>query len=314
MIFGESENVEEVNTPFGVIHIVLGFNEPMLVAKEIAEVLGFKDPKSALKYHLSNDDKKYADIKVGGKIRNTAVITRIGMYKLSMKSNLPVAKQFCDWVANVLVQIADHGSYTIGDLPQDQFANAILNPDMNSSGEYISEEDAYENANVPHNPYEVITDGRMVYEALLNYCSLCKLKFGFVINEFVRDYNAMFNTNLRSMTTRAYRNGDIEKDSIFDYIEHSKSLKKAYDVLMLMTDKYFHFMEYMRRQEYRKSMMAATQPPQPIYNIYMSDGSQTNISSEEIAQFSKEHGNYPYIVVKDDKPLLNICHKVNHNK
>lgn len=149
MEFGKNENIEEVNTPFGAIHIVFGFNEPMLVAKEIATVLGFKDPKGALKYHLSNGDKAYADINVGGRTRNTAIITRNGMYKLAMKSTLPTAKQFCDWVANVLVQIADHGSYTIGDLPQDQFANAILNPDMNSSGEYISEEDAYENANVP---------------------------------------------------------------------------------------------------------------------------------------------------------------------
>ena len=149
MEFGKNENIEEVNTPFGAIHIVFGFNEPMLVEKEIATVLGFKDPKGALKYHLSNGDKAYADINVGGRTRNTAIITRNGMYKLAMKSTLPTAKQFCDWVANVLVQIADHGSYTIGDLPQDQFANAILNPDMNSSGEYISEEDAYENANVP---------------------------------------------------------------------------------------------------------------------------------------------------------------------
>ena len=306
-------NVEEVNTPFGVIHIVKGFPEPMLIGKEIAIALGYNNEKRAIVENVPEECKFIGKVKTD-KTREFVLINRKGLYLLSMKSTKPMANQFCDWVANVLVQIADHGSYTIGDSPQDQFANAILNPDMNSSGEYISEEDAYENANVPHNPYEVITDGRMVYEALLNYCSLCKLKFGFVINEFVRDYNAMFNTNLRSMTTRAYRNGDIEKDSIFDYIEHSKSLNKAYDVLMLMTDKYFHFMEYMRRQEYRKSMMAATQPPQPIYNIYMSDSSQTNISSEEIAQFSKDHGNYPYIVIKDDKPLLNICHKVNHNK
>ena len=119
MEFGKNENIEEVNTPFGAIHIVFGFNEPMLVAKEIATVLGFKDPKGALKYHLSNGDKAYADINVGGRTRNTAIITRNGMYKLAMKTTLPTAKQFCDWVANVLVQIADHGSYTIGDSPQD---------------------------------------------------------------------------------------------------------------------------------------------------------------------------------------------------
>lgn len=309
MEFGNNGNIKEVNTPFGVIHIVLGFNEPMLVAKEIALILGFKDPKKSLRYHLSDNDKSYADIFIGGRTRSTAVINRSGMYKLAMKSILPIAKEFCDWVANVLVQIADTGNYTIGDSPQDQFANAILNPDMNYNG-YISEEDVIKDNYIPSNPYEVMDDGRMVYEALVNYCKLCNVKLGIVINEFVRDFNAIHNTNLRLLTTKAFNNNLIEKNSIFDYIKFANAFDKAFNTLMYMTDKYFHFMEYERRQTDRRRMITAQQP-QPIYNIYVNDNAQANINSDEVAKFSKEHGNYPYIAVKDGKPLMDICHKVN---
>ena len=55
---------------------------------------------------------------------------------------------------------------------------------------------------------------------------------------------------------------------------------------------------------------------QVIYNINNAYGVANNataVSQEEINKFAIEH-NWPYVVVQNGEPKMNICHKVNKNK
>jgi prophage antirepressor-like protein len=88
-------------------------NELWLVAKDIAETLGYKNPREAIRKHC-----KYAK-PVGGAICSppldpqTAIIPRGDAYRLIIKSTLPAADKFERWLMDVVVPaIHKTGSYS----------------------------------------------------------------------------------------------------------------------------------------------------------------------------------------------------------
>lgn len=89
-------------------------NEPYFVGKDVAEILGYKNPSNALQTHVDKEDKTTYLNRVSGSNykTKTTVINESGLYSLILSSKLPNAKQFKRWVTSkVLPAIRKHGAY-----------------------------------------------------------------------------------------------------------------------------------------------------------------------------------------------------------
>lgn len=91
-------------------------DEPYFVGKDVANVLGYKNTREALKYHVDNEVKKdgvaiYDSI---GRAQKPVAINESGLYSLIFSSKLESAKQFKRWVTSeVLPTLRKTGRYII---------------------------------------------------------------------------------------------------------------------------------------------------------------------------------------------------------
>ena len=100
--------------------------EPWFVGKDIAEALGYKNTRDALSRHVPDKYKKVFTPQQMASVsksrdslpfvdspRGLTFINEAGLYKLVMRSELPNAEKFSDWVCDtVLPQIRKTGSYS----------------------------------------------------------------------------------------------------------------------------------------------------------------------------------------------------------
>lgn len=101
------------NEEFGEIRTVIIDGEPWFVAKDIASILGYKDPKNTVKNrckrgrvfeipHPQNPEKSL----------EAMVIPESDIYRLIIGSKLPSAQKFESWVMDdILPSIRKHGAY-----------------------------------------------------------------------------------------------------------------------------------------------------------------------------------------------------------
>lgn len=105
------------NPAFGEVRIIKGENNtPWFVGKDVATILGYKDPKRSIYDHVDEEDKTTVLIQHPGSNykSNTTLINESGLYALILSSKLPQAKQFKHWVTSeVLPSIRKTGSYSI---------------------------------------------------------------------------------------------------------------------------------------------------------------------------------------------------------
>lgn len=114
------------NEEFGKIRSVLVDDEPYFVGKDIAEALGYANPRKAIQDHVDEDDKGVTKCDTLGGIQSLTVINESGIYALVFGSKLPNAKRFKRWVTNeVLPSIRKHGTY----MTEQKIEEIILNPD-----------------------------------------------------------------------------------------------------------------------------------------------------------------------------------------
>ena len=121
-----SENMIKIfnNDEFGSLKTIMVNNEPYFIGKEIAEILGYANPKNAVPKHVDNEDKLSTQIEYAGQKRSVTVINESGLYSLIFGSKLPKAKQFKHWVTSeVLPTIRKTGGYVSND---DLFINTYL--------------------------------------------------------------------------------------------------------------------------------------------------------------------------------------------
>ena len=101
------------NDEFGSIRTVTIENEPWLVGKDVAEVLGYTNPSKALADHVDTEDKLNNETLLSLGQRGGWLINESGLYSLIMSSKLPTAKKFKHWVTSeVLPSIRKTGSYS----------------------------------------------------------------------------------------------------------------------------------------------------------------------------------------------------------
>lgn len=105
------------NPEFGRVRSVEIDGEPWLVGKDVAQALGYTNPRKALADHVDEEDKRQEDgVTIRdpmGREQNPTVINESGLYSLVLSSKLPGAKQFRRWVTSeVLPAIRKKGGYT----------------------------------------------------------------------------------------------------------------------------------------------------------------------------------------------------------
>lgn len=105
------------NVAFGPIRIVEIKNEPWFVGKDVAEILGYSNPRKAILDHVK-ENHKMDGVTIRdsiGREQSPVVIDEAGVYSLVMRSKLPTAERFQEWVTSeVLPAIRKTGGYING--------------------------------------------------------------------------------------------------------------------------------------------------------------------------------------------------------
>lgn len=96
---------------------------PYFVGKDVAQVLGYSNPRDAIAKHVDAEDKGVAKCDTLGGQQNQTVINESGLYSLILGSKLPEAKRFKRWVTSeVLPSLRRNGMYAMDEL--------LDNPDL----------------------------------------------------------------------------------------------------------------------------------------------------------------------------------------
>ena len=127
---------------FGQIRVMVIDDKPMFVAKDVAAMLGYNEPHKAISRHCKGCMKHPVECVTGtytdsnGKSQNTKQIMDIlfipesDVYRLVMRSKLPEAEKFQDWVCEeILPAIRKTGGYMIAkedETPEEIMARALL--------------------------------------------------------------------------------------------------------------------------------------------------------------------------------------------
>lgn len=117
------------NPAFGKVRVVEQGGEPWFVGKDVAEALEYSNPQKAIRDHVKDTHKTVNEsFTVNG--TSPVLIDEAGVYTLVMRSKLPQAEEFQEWVtAEVLPTIRKTGGYIAGSenmSKEELFARAIL--------------------------------------------------------------------------------------------------------------------------------------------------------------------------------------------
>lgn len=100
---------------FGEIRTVEIGGEPWFVGKDIADKLGYSNPRDAIYKHVDPEDKGASRFATTSGEQEMTIINESGLYSLVLSSKLPTAKQFKRWVTSeVIPSIRKHGGYIHG--------------------------------------------------------------------------------------------------------------------------------------------------------------------------------------------------------
>ena len=113
------------NEEFGDVRTLTLDGEPYFVGKDVAEVLGYSNPRDAIAKHVDDEDKNTVAFRDGTSGNpNITVINESGLYSLVLSSKLPGAKAFKRWITHeVIPAIRRTGGYVSN---EDMFINTYL--------------------------------------------------------------------------------------------------------------------------------------------------------------------------------------------
>ena len=111
------------NAEFGSVRTTTLNGEIMFVGKDVAEILGYSNPRKAIIDHIDEEDKGVTKCDTLGGKQDLTMINESGLYSLILSSKMPNAKKFKHWVtADVLPAIRKTGMYATEEL--------LENPDL----------------------------------------------------------------------------------------------------------------------------------------------------------------------------------------
>lgn len=109
------------NEVFGNVRAIVINNEVWFVGKDVAEALGYTNSNKALNDHCKPEGvtKRYT-LTSGGK-QEIKYINQRNVIRLIMRSKLPQAEEFQDWVEDEIIpSVLETGSYGIPQLTKKQ--------------------------------------------------------------------------------------------------------------------------------------------------------------------------------------------------
>ena len=87
---------------------------PWFVARDVAAVLGYANGNRDVARHTSEGQRREYRIGTAGGVQTAVLLNEPGVYRLIMRSNMPKAVEFQDWLAGeVLPALRQHGSYSV---------------------------------------------------------------------------------------------------------------------------------------------------------------------------------------------------------
>lgn len=100
------------NNEFGLVRTLTLKGEPWFVGRDVAESLGYAEPRSAISKKVDTEDKGVAEMETPSGKQKVTIINESGLYSLIFGSKLESAKRFKRWVTSeVLPSIRKTGGY-----------------------------------------------------------------------------------------------------------------------------------------------------------------------------------------------------------
>lgn len=126
---------------FGQVRTVTIDNEVYFVGKDVADALGYANPKNAVPQHVDDEDKLNTQIEYAGQRREVTVINESGLYALIFGSKLESAKRFKHWVTSeVLPSVRKTGSYQKQSIPDQIKTIAIGYTELEEKVDTVNED------------------------------------------------------------------------------------------------------------------------------------------------------------------------------
>lgn len=168
------------------------FDNPLFIAKDVAELLGIKDVSGMMK-NVDEDEKLLRFQNGSGQNREMWCLTEDGLYEALMTSRKPVAKQFKKKVKEILKTIRKTGKYEdptykamlAMTAKQDRLEKLLIDSGVLRTG--VSDRHTFDRLNVR---YKIATsdDGhRGFYDAIGNYFGVT-VPYSATINVTVKDW------------------------------------------------------------------------------------------------------------------------------
>lgn len=135
------------NEAFGQVRVIMKDNEPWFVGKDVAEALGYSKPSNAVLTLVKDNHKTTSLIQgTGSNYKSKIVlIDEAGFYSLVLRSKLPSAEAFQEWVTSeVLPTIRKHKMYLTPETAQEATddPSLFLAKAMRVAGEVIENQKA----------------------------------------------------------------------------------------------------------------------------------------------------------------------------
>ncbi len=106
------------NKEFGEIRTLMIDGQPYFVGKDVAEILGYAEPRSAVSKKVDDEDRGVAKMETPSGVQEMTIINESGLYSLILSSKLETAKKFKRWVTSeILPSIRQTGNYISGTSP-----------------------------------------------------------------------------------------------------------------------------------------------------------------------------------------------------
>lgn len=119
------------NAEFGEVRVIEKKGEPWFVGKDVAAILGYVEPRSAVSKKVDEEDRGVAKMETPSGIQEMTIINESGLYSLILSSKLPQAKSFKHWVTNdVLPAIRKNGAYELSKSELSPQLQLLINMEM----------------------------------------------------------------------------------------------------------------------------------------------------------------------------------------